>query len=92
MVLRIRIEGRVQGVGFRYWAMQQARRYRLDGWVCNLRDGAVELFAHGDSDSIQHLRSVMYQGPSLARVDRIIDLPATGLPNVHGFSIRDLSG
>lgn len=92
MVLRIRIEGRVQGVGFRYWAVGQARRHRLDGWVCNLRDGAVELLAQGDPAAIQRLRAVMHQGPPLARVDRIVDLPTGESPDLHGFSIRDPFG
>ena len=92
MVLRIRIEGRVQGVGFRYWAVQQARRYRLDGWVGNLHDGAVELLAQGNPAAIQQLREVMHQGPPLARVDRIVDLPAGEPSDLHGFSVRDPFG
>lgn len=84
----MRIEGRVQGVGFRYWTAQQARRYNLDGWVCNLRDGAVELVAQGDPAQIAALRAAVADGPSLSRVDRIVDLPTPLASVARGFQIR----
>ena len=88
MILHVRIEGRVQGVGFRYWTAQQARRYNLDGWVCNLRDGAVQLVAQGDPEQIAKLRAALAQGPPLSRVDRIVDLPIPQSSVARGFHIR----
>lgn len=44
--------GRVQGVGFRFTAEYLARRYKISGWVMNLPDGKVEVFAQGDMDEV----------------------------------------
>ena len=84
----MRIEGRVQGVGFRYWTAQQARRYNLDGWVCNLRDGSVELVAQGEPEQLTKLRAAVAKGPPLSRVDRIVDLPTHEDSVARGFQIR----
>ena len=45
--LRVQIEGHVQGVGYRYWVVEQASALRLDGWVRNRRDGFVEVVVSG---------------------------------------------
>ena len=55
------VEGRVQGVGFRYWTVQVAREFGITGWVRNCRDYSVEIFAEGEGaalyeffDAVQH--------------------------------------
>ena len=49
------VNGLVQGVGFRYFTVTQARRLGVRGWVRNCRDGSVELEAQGSSDAVQAL-------------------------------------
>ena len=69
--LYARIGGRVQGVGFRYYAERQARRLGLTGWVRNLPDGDVELVAEGDEDSLQKMLTWCHAGPPSAAVTHV---------------------
>jgi acylphosphatase len=75
---RVVITGRVQGVGFRAWAVQQARTLGLRGWIRNRADGAVEAEMAGDPDAVARMRDLLAQGPPLARVERLVEsLPDT---------------
>jgi acylphosphatase len=65
---RLVIRGRVQGVGYRYWTVGEARRLGLDGWVRNRRDGTVEVMAIGPEASLADLREACRRGPPGARV------------------------
>ncbi len=65
---RLRIRGRVQGVGFRYWAVGQARVLGLRGWVRNRADGSVEALAAGTEDSLELFVAACHRGPRAARV------------------------
>jgi acylphosphatase len=67
----LRISGRVQGVGFRYSAMAEARRLGVNGWVRNTHDGAVELVAEGGIDQLQQLVDWCHVGPRGALVTDI---------------------
>jgi len=67
----IRISGRVQGVGYRYFALAQANRLGLYGWVRNTPDGAVECEVEGLKESIDAFIPELQKGPSLARVETI---------------------
>ena len=69
--LRVHIEGRVQGVGYRYWAVDQASGLGLDGWVRNLRDGSVEAAVSGPQEALDEILRRCHEGPALARVDRV---------------------
>ncbi len=69
--LRLRITGRVQGVGYRAWTEQEATRLGVDGWVRNREDGSVEALVAGPVKPVETLIGHCYQGPSLARVDDI---------------------
>ncbi|MGO8693654.1 MAG: acylphosphatase [Rectinemataceae bacterium] len=58
------VEGRVQGVGFRYSARREALRLRLRGWVRNLPDGSVELWVEGDRNALDEYRIWLERGPA----------------------------
>lgn len=68
---RLEIEGRVQGVGFRWWTRHQARALGLCGWVRNRRDGSVEALAIGEPAALDQLERLCWQGPSAARVTSV---------------------
>lgn len=65
------VEGRVQGVGFRWWTVQTARRLGLRGTVRNRRDGRVEVHVEGPPAAVAGLEELLAEGPSLARVDAV---------------------
>ena len=73
---RLRITGHVQGVGYRWHTVQEARRLGLVGWVRNCHDGSVEVFAQGPADKVAALVAWCRQGPRLARVDRVVESDA----------------
>lgn len=65
---RLRVTGRVQGVWFRGWAVDQARALGLDGWVRNRTDGSVEILVAGSEEAIGVLADRCRSGPPSARV------------------------
>lgn len=69
--LRFRVHGRVQGVSFRAWTVEQARRLGLDGWVRNRSDGTVEALAAGPMAALEAFTAALRQGPRLAHVVRV---------------------
>lgn len=69
---RLLIDGRVQGVGFRWALSAEATALGLQGWVRNRRDGTVEALIHGTPDSVEALTVWAWHGPSSARVDRVL--------------------
>ena len=85
---RYLISGRVQGVGFRFFAESAAMREGLHGWVRNLPDGRVEIAAEGDRDALERFERHVRHGPPGARVDEIDvnDEEPSGRPT--GFAIR----
>ncbi|MDH5406572.1 MAG: acylphosphatase [Candidatus Aminicenantes bacterium] len=68
---RFIISGRVQGVFFRWFAKEIADRLGLKGWVRNLPNGKVEVWAEGKEDKIRELRSHLQQGPPEAYVTSV---------------------
>ena len=64
-------QGRVQGVGFRYYARDVANRCRLTGWVRNLPDGSVELEAQGPADLVDTFVADLRAGPPLSYVAEV---------------------
>jgi acylphosphatase len=65
---RLRITGRVQGVGYRAWMMQVAGRLGLRGWVRNRSDGGVEALVIGEEDAVARIIEACREGPFGARV------------------------
>ena len=73
--LHVRIAGRVQGVGFRWFVREHGRRLQLAGWVRNLPTGEVEIVAEGPRDALDELAAVIAKGPPGARVELVHQLP-----------------
>jgi acylphosphatase len=70
--LTARVTGRVQGVGFRWWARRRAEALGLTGWVMNADDErSVELVAEGHPDELDQLERLLHVGPDGARVERV---------------------
>ena len=84
----LRISGRVQGVGFRYSALDEARRLGLTGWVRNTRDGAVELVAEGNRKQLQRLVTWCHVGPRGALVSDVEERQLEHRAEFVDFSIR----
>ena len=77
--VHLEVIGRVQGVGFRWFVREAARRAGLAGWVRNHDDGRVEIAASGSETAIGELKSAARIGPPGARVERVVELPVADL-------------
>jgi acylphosphatase len=88
MRLHVLATGRVQGVGFRWFVRETARRLGLAGWVLNRADGSVEVAAEGDDSALLHLRNALADGPSGAHVESLVDLPALEDDLPRPFAVR----
>jgi acylphosphatase len=84
----LRIEGRVQGVGFRWWTVREAERLGLSGWARNRRDGSVEILAIGEPGAIDALEHAAGEGPPGARVTAVRRAPAED-DGSQGFDQRE---
>lgn len=85
--VKVRIEGRVQGVWYRGWAVQTARRLQLDGWVQNRRDGSVQAVFSGPDEAVDEMLQLCKEGPPNAYVSSIEFIQHAG-PVAGGFRIR----
>ena len=89
MRITFRVNGRVQGVGYRQFTRAAARDLGLSGWVANTADGAVVGEADGDAGALARFHAILKQGPAFGRVDTLAwtEAPAPDpLPNP--FDIR----
>jgi acylphosphatase len=68
---RFLISGRVQGVGFRWFAESAAAREGVHGWVRNLPDGRVEAHGEGDAEALERFERALRHGPPAARVETV---------------------
>jgi acylphosphatase len=85
------VRGRVQGVGFRYFVLREARRLELDGWTANEADGSVRVVADGSRATLEVLLEALREGPPASIVERVVvDWPpiAGGWLSGQGFTIR----
>jgi acylphosphatase len=84
---RILVRGRVQGVFYRGWTVEEARSLGVNGWVRNLRSGEVEILAMGSADAVERLINNCRSGPPAARVEEVIVEEAEAEP-LDGFESR----
>ena len=82
-----RVRGRVQGVGFRYFVEHSANGLGLTGWVRNLDDGDVEVYAAGNANQLSELAGLLRKGPRWAEV-RAVEESEAPLEQHHGFFVR----
>jgi len=85
--LRIRIEGAVQGVGYRDFVISNARLMGVSGWVRNRADGSVEALVSAQNDTVEKLVGLCIKGPPGARVANV-ELHKADAPSETGFRRR----
>jgi acylphosphatase len=85
--LRLRIEGFVQAVGYRNFAIEEARRLGLNGWIRNRSDGTVEVLASGDTKSVEAFAQACMRGPRGSRV-KSVEMHNAEPPSEEGFYRR----
>lgn len=85
--LRLRIEGFVQAVGYRNFAIEEACKLGLDGWIRNRSDGTVEALASGNTKTVEAFVAICMRGPPGARVTNV-DLHPADPPAERGFRRR----
>jgi acylphosphatase len=87
--LRALVRGRVQGVGFRFFVIEQAAALGLSGYARNLSNGeTVEVVAEGPMASLEALLAQLRHGPPLARVERVDVSWAAATGEYKGFGVR----
>jgi acylphosphatase len=67
----LRIHGKVQGVGYRFFATRVARRLGLKGWIVNMRDSTVEALVEGEKETIDEWLEELREGPRYAEITKI---------------------
>ena len=85
---RFVISGRVQGVGFRWFAKDTAMREGVTGWVRNLPDGRVEALVEGDDESVTRVERALHNGPPGARVQTVNAITEEPSGAYRSFSIE----
>ena len=84
---KLRLFGRVQGVFFRQWTLDQARALGVAGWVRNRSDGSLEAHLEGEQDAVAQLTERMRRGPSQARVDDVM-IDEAQPEDLRDFSVK----
>ncbi len=84
----IRVEGHVQGIGYRAFAQQQAVQLGISGHASNRPDGLVEIIAQGDNASITVFIDLLRQGPDPGTVQNVTTIERAPAASLDGFKIR----
>jgi acylphosphatase len=82
------VRGRVQGVSFRYFVVEQAEKLALNGWVRNKWDGSVEVTAEGTRQNLESLLQALREGPPMARVTDVDFEWREFTGEFNGFQVR----
>lgn len=85
--LRAVVQGRVQGVGFRYFVIEQARMLHLVGLVRNLRNGDVEVIAEGEEGPLEALLVALKNGPRMSHIENMHDSWSSATGEYRTFSV-----
>lgn len=91
MRLHAIISGRVQGVGFRYFAVETARSLDLKGYVRNLANGGLEVVAEGDQASLEAFVKRLQRGPAAARITNVQISYGPATEDFVSFEVRATS-
>ncbi|ESQ38239.1 hypothetical protein EUTSA_v10029095mg [Eutrema salsugineum] len=78
--VRMVIKGRVQGVCYRNWTVENAEQLGIKGWVRNRRDGSVEALFSGPSEAVNEMQKRCRRGPPAAMVTGLEAFPSTEEP------------
>jgi acylphosphatase len=84
---RFIVRGRVQGVGFRYFAIRAAQQAGVVGTVRNLADGNVEAIAEGPPAALSYFRAALEQGPSYGHVTQVDEIEMQPTGGYTGFEV-----
>lgn len=88
-IMHLRVSGRVQGVGFRWFVRERARELDLAGWVRNLQNGNVEVAASGPEIALSALLAAVQDGPPGAVVQEVLHRqPPPDADYPRPFSVR----
>ena len=71
LTLNMKITGKVQGVGFRFFVQQQAQKLGINGWVSNKSNGDVEALAQGEKADLEQFIAKVKEGPTFSRVEDV---------------------
>ncbi len=85
--VQLNISGRVQGVGFRYYAVIKAKEFHISGYVRNMMDGSVFIEAEGEEQDLDHYILWCEKGPVSAHVDKL-DITPGVFKGYKGFGIQ----
>jgi acylphosphatase len=86
--LHATVEGRVQGVGYRYFVQERAEVLELTGWVRNRWEGSVEVLAEGEREKLEKLLTALHRGPTSAYVSEVKVSWQAATGEFSRFSVR----
>ena len=86
--LDARVEGYVQGVGFRWYVAREAARLRLVGWAANEPDGSLHVVLEGSAGALDEMLASLGHGPPAAEVRRVTSQRIAALGEFSGFKVR----